>query len=258
MLAVAVAGPAASLPVPRAAGTVILAMDVSNSMGATDVAPTRLAAAQKGGRVVRRGQPAASTSASSPSRTARSPPTSPARDHAEAQAAIERLRISGGTSLGAAILTSLSAITGKRSRSEGRHGAGIGYWGSATIVLFSDGEDQGTGQRHDRGHRRAEKAGVHIETVGVGTAAGDHGRRRRLPAAHRAGRRRADCRSPDHPRHLPPGPDASELDGIASTINLRLTVTSQHCRSPAPSLRSPCVLAAAGTVLTVLRTGRVV
>ena len=36
-----------SLPVGRSAGTVILAMDVSNSMSANDVAPSRLAAAQQ-------------------------------------------------------------------------------------------------------------------------------------------------------------------------------------------------------------------
>ena len=50
VLAVAVAGPAAALPVGRSAGTVILAMDVSNSMSADDVTPSRLAAAQQIGR----------------------------------------------------------------------------------------------------------------------------------------------------------------------------------------------------------------
>ena len=47
ILAIAVGGPAASVPVSHAAGTVILAMDVSGSMSATDVAPSRLAAAKQ-------------------------------------------------------------------------------------------------------------------------------------------------------------------------------------------------------------------
>ena len=42
----ALARPQATIAVPRVAGTVILAFDVSNSMAADDVAPTRLAAAQ--------------------------------------------------------------------------------------------------------------------------------------------------------------------------------------------------------------------
>src|SRR5262245_26302657 len=46
LLMVAVARPQATVPVPRASGTVILAFDVSNSMGAKDVEPSRLGAAQ--------------------------------------------------------------------------------------------------------------------------------------------------------------------------------------------------------------------
>src|SRR4029077_12786437 len=54
VLAIAVAGPAASVPVSHASGTVILAMDVSGSMAATDVAPSRLAAPKEAAVVLHR------------------------------------------------------------------------------------------------------------------------------------------------------------------------------------------------------------
>ncbi len=52
VLAVATAGPAVTIPVSHASGTVILAMDVSGSMAATDVAPSRLSAAKKAAQAV--------------------------------------------------------------------------------------------------------------------------------------------------------------------------------------------------------------
>src|SRR5262249_13480700 len=68
---------------------------------------------------------------------------------------------------------SLSAITG-RSVALGPDGTApdLGYWGSATIVLLSDGQDQGDADRTVAAATLAEDAGVHIETVGVGTTDG--------------------------------------------------------------------------------------
>ena len=113
VLAVAMSGPLASIPVGRHSGTVIIAMDVSNSMGAADIAPTRLAAAQQAAIAFVNAQPdsvdigvvgfdqgALSTSL-------------PSVDRAATVAAIQGLRVSGGTSLAAAILASLTAITGR-------------------------------------------------------------------------------------------------------------------------------------------------
>ena len=81
--------------------------------------------------------------------------------------------MAGGTSLSAAILTSLSAITGKVV-AIGPDGTvpDIGYWGSATIVLFGDGGDDGSADATTAAATAAQNAGVHIDTVGVGTAAG--------------------------------------------------------------------------------------
>jgi Ca-activated chloride channel family protein len=98
----------------------------------------------------------------------------PDADHDGAIAAIKRLQIAGGTSVGQAILASLSTIIGKTvalPQSEDAPPPNLGYWGSATIVLLSDGEDTG-GPDAEAAAQLAADAGVHIETIGVGTAAG--------------------------------------------------------------------------------------
>ena len=144
LLAVAVAGPAAALPVGRSAGTVILAMDVSNSMSADDVTPSRLAAAQQAALSFIDAQPDSVDIGVVGFDQGALTTSQPGADRAAAKAAVQRLRTAGGTSLASAILGSLSAITGTPVRiGEDGDLPDIGYWGSATIVLFSDGEDQG-------------------------------------------------------------------------------------------------------------------
>ncbi len=102
---------------------------------------------------------------------------SPTSDHGAALAAIDRLKPAGGTSLSQAILASLSAIVGKPVRlPEGDSASApndLGYWGSATIVLFSDGQDMAaTPDAAVAAATLASNAGVKIETVGIGTPEG--------------------------------------------------------------------------------------
>jgi Ca-activated chloride channel homolog len=175
LLLIGIARPQATVPVPRAAGTVILAFDVSNSMAATDIAPTRLAAAKAAAisfvqaqpdtvdiGVIAFGQGALTTQL-------------PTDKHEETVAAINRLTVAGGTSLGHAILASLAAIVGQSvslpDPSSDVPPPDLGYWGSATIVLISDGEDTG-GPDAVAAAELAAIAGVHIETIGVGTVEG--------------------------------------------------------------------------------------
>lgn len=259
VLAVAVAGPAASVPVSRAAGTVILAMDVSNSMGATDVAPTRLDAAKKAAHSFINAQPGSVDLGVVAFENGALTTDRPSADHAAAAAAIDRLRISGGTSLADAIITSLSAITGRTVRvAPDGTAPGLGYWGSATIVLFSDGQDQGNPDRIETAATIAEKAGVHIETVGVGTTAGTtvdvDGFR--LYTALDEDTLTAIAHTTGGSYH--PASGAAELDGIASTINLRLTVHNEDLPLAGAFTAFAIALLALGAILTVLRTGRVV
>lgn len=175
LLLLAVARPQATLAVPRAAGTVILAFDVSNSMAAKDVEPTRLAAAQSAATSFVQAQPDTvdiGVIAFSQGALTTQLPTD---DRAATVAAIKRLTVAGGTSLGQAILASLAAITGRSvslpDPSATAPPGDLGYWGSATIVLLSDGEDTG-GPDAVAAAELAAAAGVHIETVGVGTVQG--------------------------------------------------------------------------------------
>jgi Ca-activated chloride channel homolog len=259
VLAVAAAGPAATVPVARAAGTVILAVDVSNSMAATDIAPTRLDAAKKAAGAFVEAQPDSVDIGVVAFQNGALTTNRPSADRAAVRAAVHRLRVSGGTSLAAAILTSLSAITGKNV-TFGKDGTvpDIGYWGSATIVLFSDGEDEADADRTQAAAAAAEKAGVHIETVGVGTAEGatvevDGYRLRTVLDQDTL---RAVAATSGGTYH--PATQASELDGVASTIDLRLTTSREALPLAGAASGLAVLLLVAGGVLTVLRTGRLI
>ena len=261
LLAVAVAGPAAALPVGRSAGTVILAMDVSNSMSANDVTPSRLAAAQKAALSFIDAQPDSVDIGVVGFDQGSLTTSQPSADRAAVKAAVQRLRTAGGTSLASAILGSLSAITGKPVRI-GEHGdlPDIGYWGSATIVLFSDGEDQAGAGGGDAAAAAtiAQNAGIHIETVGVGTADGTtlEVDGYQLHTALDTEQLTAIAKATGSTYH--PASDTEQLDDIASTIDLRLTVAKQDVPLAGGFIAVALALLAAGALLTGVRTGRLV
>jgi Ca-activated chloride channel homolog len=258
VLAIAVAGPAASVPVSHASGTVVLTMDVSGSMAATDVAPSRLDAAKRAAVSFIDAQPSTVDIGVIAFQQGGLEAALPTADHATVTAAVQRLTAGGGTSLGDAILAALSAITHK-TVALGRGGAipSIGYWPSATIVIFSDGQDE-SGTSDATAAAVAQKAGVHIDTVGVGTAGGTtvevdgyH-----LFTALDPSALTSISQATGGTYH--PASDASELNGIASSINLRLTVTNEPLPLAGAFIGLALALLAAGALLTVARTGRVV
>ncbi|MEW9553646.1 VWA domain-containing protein [Nonomuraea sp. NPDC050783] len=261
VLALATAGPAALVPVPRTAGTVVLAIDVSNSMGADDVAPNRLAAAQRAARAFVEAQPDSVDIGVVAFERGALTTARPDADHAKALAAIDRLKVSGGTSLGTAITASLTAITGRQVavRTDGTV-PDLGYWPSATIVMFSDGQNRGQNAdaETERAAEVAQKAGVHIHTVGVGTTAGTtvmvDGFRLQTSLEEETLTLIAQTTGGGY--H--PASDAARLDGIADTIDLRLTVSDEPLPLAGGLIVLALALLGAGAALTVLRTGRVI
>ncbi|GAB2585449.1 VWA domain-containing protein [Microlunatus antarcticus] len=260
LLAVAWAGPAAALPVGRSAGTVVLAMDVSSSMGATDVAPSRLAAAQQAADAFIDAQPDTVDIGVVGFDQGALTTSLPTADRAASKAAVQALRLSGGTSLSSAILGSLSAITGKTvTLPESGALPELGYWGSATIVLLSDGGDSsGSAEAATTAATLAQNAGVHLETVGVGTASGANVEVDgfQLHTALDTDRLTQLAQTTGGAYH--PASDAAQLDDVASGIDLRLTVAEQDVPLAGGVTALALALLVAGAVLTALRTGRLV
>ena len=270
VLAVATAGPTVTVPVSHARGTVIIAVDVSGSMAATDVAPSRLSAAKKAAQSFVNAQPPSVDIGVVAFEQGGLEAAVPTADHTAALAAIGRLSAGGGTSLGSAILAALSAITHK-AVSLGPNGSApsIGFWPSATIVLFSDGQDGGdsgaagssaSADLSDTATAAAvaEKAGVHVDTVGVGTVTGTTVD---VEGYHLfTGLNEAALQSISQTTGgtYHPASNASELNGIASSIDLRLTVANQPLPLAGAFIAFALALLVAGAVLTVARTGRVV
>jgi Ca-activated chloride channel homolog len=267
VLAVATAGPAATVPVSHASGTVIIAIDVSGSMAATDVAPSRLSAAKKVAQAFINAQPPSVDIGVVAFEQGGLEAAVPTADHAAALAAIGRLSAGGGTSLGSAILAALSAIT-HRTVSLGPNGSvpSIGFWPSATMVLFSDGQDGGasgasggsTSTDTATAAAVAAQAGVHVDTVGVGTVAGTTVDVEGYHLFTGLDEATLKTISQTTGGTYHPASNASELDGIASSINLRLTVTNQPLPLAGAFIAFALALLVAGAVLTVARTGRVV
>jgi len=258
VLVLAAAGPVAKIPVPRAAGTVVVAVDVSSSMGATDAEPTRLGAAQQAATAFVEAQPSSVDVGVVAFEAGALTTAQPSEDHAAAVAAIERLKVAGSTSIGDAILTSLSAITGETVQlAEDGTAPDLGYWPSATIVLFSDGQNRG-GTDAETAATVAQTAGVHIETVGVGTTAGTTVKVDGYSVHTALDEDTLTTVAQTSGGSYHPASDASELDGIADGIDLRLEVTDK----PVPLAGALSVLAlvllGAGALLTVARTGRIV
>jgi Ca-activated chloride channel homolog len=259
LLAVAVAGPAAALPVGRSAGTVILAMDVSNSMSADDVTPSRLAAAQQAAWAFIDAQPDSVDIGVVGFDQGALTTSKPSADRAAAKAAVQRLRTAGGTSLASAILGSLTAISGSPVRiSEDGDLPDIGHWGSATIVLFSDGQDESGTDAVSAAATIAQNAGVHIEAVGVGTADGTTVEIDGYSLHTALDTEQLTAIAQATGGHYHPASDAEQLDDIASTIDLRLTVAKQDVPLAGGFIAVALMVLAVGALLTGVRTGRLV
>lgn len=166
-LVVALARPARSEKVPRERATIMLAIDVSNSMAATDVSPSRLEAAKQGALAfVEQLPPRLNLGLVSFAGTAQVL-VSPTTDRDAVRAAILALRLAPATAIGEGVFACLSAISTSVQRlSDDGQGAP-----PAAIVLLSDGETT-RGRSNDEAADAARQARVPVSTIAYGTPDG--------------------------------------------------------------------------------------
>ena len=195
-MTVAIARPAAVITLPSQHQTIILAMDVSGSMRATDVQPNRISASQAAAKAFVAEQPSNVRIGVVSFAATASVVQTPTRNRDEIIAAIDRFQLQRGTAIGSGIIVALATIfpdagIDVSSLIYGRnaprgvpldHAAKAekpafkpvppGSYTSAAIILLTDGQ-RTTGPDSLEAARMAADRGVRVFTVGFGTASGE-------------------------------------------------------------------------------------
>ena len=161
LLLVGVARPQANLPSDQKETTVVLVVDTSNSMKATDVTPSRIAAARTAARIMIAGLPVnARVGLVAFARDVRVL-LAPTDDRQAINASLNRLTLTGGTALGPAIDRAVASLRASHAAVKGR-----------AIVVISDGKSTEGTRAPLAAARAAKAAGIRVFTVSLGTANG--------------------------------------------------------------------------------------
>jgi Ca-activated chloride channel homolog len=167
LLLVGFARPQARLSEPREDATVVLALDVSGSMAATDVHPTRLLAADASIETFLKNLPSKYRAALVTFGDDTAVPVPPTVDRDQLIAALPRTAKPVGTAMGDGI----AAATLVATRAIGKPKKGVER-PPATILLLSDGTQNAGHLPYQTAAKQAAKAGIPISTVLVGTPKG--------------------------------------------------------------------------------------
>ena len=197
VMIVGIARPAAVITLPSQQRTIILAMDVSGSMRATDVRPNRISAAQAAAKAFVAEQPSNVRIGVVSFAGTASVVQMPTQNREDIVAAIDRFQLQRATAIGSGIIVSLATIFPNAgidvsSLIYGRDAPrGVpldqpgkaenpaftpvppGSYTSAAIILLTDGQ-RTTGPDSLESARMAADRGVRVFTVGFGTKSGEN------------------------------------------------------------------------------------
>jgi Ca-activated chloride channel family protein len=159
------------LPIVTAANpTVVLVVDVSGSMRATDIKPTRITAVQRALRSFVAGLPQRSKVGVIAFSSTAQIETEPTLDRKAVGAAIENLTPQAGTALGAGLAAAVTLTVGSLDRDGVRRVPG--HYLPAAIVLASDGAQNRGALSPLQAADLAKAAGIRVDGIALGTPQG--------------------------------------------------------------------------------------
>lgn len=285
LLILAVARPSAIITLPMQHETVILAMDISGSMRATDVEPNRITAAQAAAKSFVADQPRRTRIGVVTFAGTAAVAQAPTDNREEILAAIDRFQLQRGTAIGSGILVSLKAIfpdiafdlrsynprldpsrdspRGAPLDPPGRHEKPVftpvpaGSYGSAVIILLTDGQSN-VGPDPIESARMTADRGVRIYTVGFGTAKGEslrfEGWSMRVRLNEEALKRIAELTRGEYYY----AGTAADLKKVYQTLSARLVFETRETEITALFSAAAAVLMLLAGLLSVLWTHRIV
>jgi len=222
VLTLGVAQPSAAVRVPREQATVVLAVDVSLSMEATDVLPSRISAAKSAAKSFGKIIPSRINLGLVSFAHDASVVVTPTLDRKEFGRGVDSLRLANYTAIGAAILGSLQAIK-VFTQATTPHGSKAP---AARIVLLSDGSNT-VPPSVPSAIDAARKAHVEVSTIAFGTQNGtveSNGETIRVPADENTLRRiAADTGGSFHAAH-----SEQELRSVYKNIGSQIGYTTKR------------------------------
>jgi Ca-activated chloride channel family protein len=249
-LLIALGRPERTVAAPQRQGTVMMVTDTSGSMAATDVAPTRLTAAQAAARALSKKLPEQFRLGLVSFNNAAEQLVAPTTDRSQVNAAINGLKVHGSTAMGDGLELGLQS-----ARTRVTDTAGRAHRVPAVMVLLSDGKSERGAEPVDVADR-AKKLKVPIYTIALGTEQGVLNRNGKSVPVPPDNVTLRDVAETTGGRFFA-APSATRLETIFENLGTRFSTRKEKQEVTAAFAGAALVLLLAGGILSLLRTGRI-
>lgn len=249
-LTVALAKPSAEVRVPRERATVIMAVDVSLSMQADDISPSRFEAMKTAAKDFVNILPERINLGLVSFAGTATPVVTPSIDRVAVKTAIDNLELDEATAIGEAIFASLTVLDNFQAtlQSTGNEAP------PARIVLLSDGYNT-VGRENSQAIAAAIDAGVPVSTIAFGTDYGTveiDGEQQPVPVDREALRQMAEETGGTYKEAA----SAAELTAVYEDLGSQIGFTTEPREVTPWFIGSGLALAFLGAVLSLLWTNR--